>query len=724
MPSAAVAQFLSRLGVLRKTGANWLAKCPAHADDKPSLSITEGADGRVLMHCHAGCTPDAIIAALGVKPAALFASAEAPTVTAQFFDYLDADGALRYQVCRFPPKEFRQRRPDGLGGWVWKMAGIKRLPYRLPELRNQAMVIIVEGEKDANALWSLGMPATTNCGGAGKWGASETKALVAAGVSRVVILPDHDAPGEKHAEDVAHKVKAAGLAVNIIPLPDLPPHGDVSDWLRAGHTADDLRTLIAAMPYVLPKLAAPIVLPEPSNAQDGPSYHEHYDVGAAEAFRDRYGAIVRYDHQTESWVIWKEHHWEPDADEAIRRLAVKHVRAWQREATDLKSDTVRAATLIFTMKLEKRSAIENFLFEAKSMNPINTDGLGWDLNPWQLGCANGVVDLQSGSVASGQPADMLTEQVGTSYDADATCPRWMQFLEEVFDNDPAIIHYVHLALGYSLTGDMREQCFFLAVGTGSNGKSVFLETLEYVLGTYGHRAPMRVFVSGAEDEKFHFADFRGRRLIFAAETKPGGRMNEHVLKNLTGGESLRVERKYGDPFTIKPQAKIWLGVNHHPKVMDDSYGFWRRVRIIPFTRTFSGSTDDRNLGATLKAEAAGILAWMVRGCLLWQRHGLDAPPGVVLATDAYQQSEDPLTEFFEQCTEVEKEAKTSFPMLYAAYSAWAKGQGFKEKEILSVRAVGLNLQKRPFERSKVYGSTVYKGLKLIKPATDLFHNGN
>lgn len=706
-----------------------MARCPAHEDTKPSLSVTQGADGRVLMHCHAGCSSDAIIAAIGVKRAALFEDERvipAMTGAPQLYDYLDADGILKYQVCRFPPKDFRQRRPDGHGGWIWKMAGVKRLPYRLPELRGQALVIVVEGEKDANTLWAFGVPATSNCGGAGKWGVAETKALVEAGVTRIVILPDNDGPGESHAKIVAQRAKAAGLAASIIPLPNLTPHGDVSDWLKAGHTVDELKALIAATPYVVPTQKNPTTptplpqTPPPIVDDTLTKYHEHYDVGAAEAFRDRYGDLVRFDHQAESWVMWKDHYWQVDANEAIRRLAVDHVRKWQRESANLPVANERADAMQFTAKLERRSAIENFLHEAKSMTPIATDGALWDLDPWRIGCGNGVVDLRTGELAPGQPTDMITEQVGATYNPDATCPRWQRFLEEVFDNDPTIIHYVHLALGYSLTGDMREQCFFLAVGSGSNGKSVFLETLEHVLGTYGHRAPMRVFVSGAEDEKFHFADFRGRRLIFAAETKPGGRMNEHVLKNLTGGESLRVERKYGDPFTIKPQAKIWLGVNHHPKVVDDSFGFWRRVRIITFPRTFTGSTDDRNLGATLRAEASGILAWLVRGCLLWQRHGLIAPTGVTIATDAYQASEDPLAEFFETCCCPDKYSKVSFPMIYKAYKEWAKDQGFKENELLSVRSVGLNLKKRPFECRKVSGATVYVGLKLIKPATDLF----
>lgn len=725
MPSDAVVHILSKIGSVKKTGEGWLGHCPAHEDSKKSLSISQGMDGRVLLKCFAGCETDAVIAALGMRTTALFDAPNAPArsngkAEPIIYNYLDADGTLQYQVCRYPPKEFRQRRPDGDGGWIWKMTGVKRLPYRLPELKGQSLVLIVEGEKDANALWARGFAATTNCGGAGKWGAAESKALAAAGVQRVVILPDNDNPGQKHAELVAAKMKTVGIAASVIALPNLSPHGDVSDWFTAQHTADELRATILATPYVLPKSseAAHYDAP-PVSSESEPDYHEHYDVGASDAFRDRFGRLVCYDHQHGSWLIWQGHHWQPDAAEAIHWLARQHVRCWQEEAV-ARHGSKRQAEILFTVKLEQRRAIENFLHIAQRDPSMSTDGTRWDLDPWLLGCPNGVIDLRTGELHDGQQTDMITQQVGVPFDAAAECPRWELFLEEVFDGDASVIDYVHRALGYGLTGDLREQCFFLAVGSGSNGKSVFLDTLESVFGTYGHRAPMRVFVSGADDEKFHFADFQGRRLILAAETKPGGRMNEHVLKNLTGGETLRVERKYGHPYTIKPQAKIWLGVNHEPRVVDDSYGFWRRVRKIQFPRTFSGSADDRMLAQTLRAEAAGILAWMVRGCEKWQDLGLVAPPSVVLATDTYQQAEDPLAEFFEQRIVVEWDALTSFARAFHAVSEWQKALGCQKHDLISAKTFAANLKKRGFERVKHNGSPFYRGFTILKLSDEMF----
>jgi putative DNA primase/helicase len=254
----------------------------------------------------------------------------------------------------------------------------------------------------------------------------------------------------------------------------------------------------------------------------------------------------------------------------------------------------------------------------------------------------------------------------------------------------------------------------MAVGTGANGKSIFLDTLEHVFSSYAHRAPMRLFAnSEGEADRFSLADLHGARIVFAAETKANTRMNEHVIKALTGGETLSGERKYAQPFTFRPTAKIWLGVNHNPTVSDDSFGFWRRVRLIPFNRTFSGDADDRELRDTLRQEAEGIFTWAINGCLRWQEQGLIAPDIVLQATKNYEMEEDPLTEFLQQNTKNEANAMVLFSALYAEYKIWAKEQGITVRSQISGKAMGANLKKRGYD--VVNGSPLrkYHGLSLL-----------
>src|SRR5215470_2564206 len=195
--------ILDRLRGIQRAGNGWLAFCPAHNDqNKRSLSVGVGDNGKTLLKCHASrCTPEQITAAVGFTIANLASTnGHHPSARREViaYDYRDERGELISQNVRFDPKDFRQRRPDGRGGWIWNMDGVRRVPYRLPELAEQPRVFVAEGEKDCDALWAIGIPATTNAAGAGKWSEEHTAALVAAAVSEVVILPDNDAPGEKH----------------------------------------------------------------------------------------------------------------------------------------------------------------------------------------------------------------------------------------------------------------------------------------------------------------------------------------------------------------------------------------------------------------------------------------------------------------------------------------------------------------------------------------------
>jgi hypothetical protein len=255
--------ILERLSGVLRTGSGWLAFCPAHNDqNKRSLSVGVADDGKTLLKCHAaGCTAEKITAAVGMSLADLAGTNghhRRRRVEVAAYDYRDERGFLLSQNVRFEPKDFLQRRPDGHGGWMWNMDGVRRVPYRLPELVEQQRVFIAEGEKDCNVLWALGFAATTNAAGAGKWRDEHTAALVAAAIPEVVVLPDNDAAGEKHAHAVAEHCHAAGLRVKILRLSGLPPKGDVSDWFAAGHTREELLALADDAPLFSPDAAADV----------------------------------------------------------------------------------------------------------------------------------------------------------------------------------------------------------------------------------------------------------------------------------------------------------------------------------------------------------------------------------------------------------------------------------------------------------------------------------
>lgn len=240
-------QIAQTLDGVRKVGSNWVGRCPSHDDRHASLSVGTGDDGRVLMKCYAGCSFGDIAAALGVEPKELFADEPGQREPDATYDYRDEQGRLLYQVVRLPGKKFRQRRPDG-DGWAWKLGDVRRVLYRLPGLLAadpEDPVYVVEGEKDADTLAARGFVATCNVGGADAWRKQYAEALKD---RDVVILPDNDDAGEKHAEKVARSLDGTSVRTRIVWLPGLNRREDVTDWFEGGHTADELKRLVSRAP--------------------------------------------------------------------------------------------------------------------------------------------------------------------------------------------------------------------------------------------------------------------------------------------------------------------------------------------------------------------------------------------------------------------------------------------------------------------------------------------
>ena len=262
MPEAPA--LLARLERVKPSGEGWSAQCPAHQDGHNSLTINVADDGRTLVHCHAGCAVDAILDAAHLERRDLFPNTgDATRHLVATYDYRTPDEQLSYQVVRYAPKDFRQRRPDGNGGWDWSTKGTAAQVYRRPELQGHPTAIIAEGEKDVDRLWALGLASTCNHGGAGNWRTTHTQQLVEAGVTEVVVIPDADAPGQSHAQAVARSCAEAGLTVQVVPLPDAH---DVAVYLDAGATKDDLAALIeSASRYTLAKTT-----PETAEVGDRP----------------------------------------------------------------------------------------------------------------------------------------------------------------------------------------------------------------------------------------------------------------------------------------------------------------------------------------------------------------------------------------------------------------------------------------------------------------------
>jgi len=432
------------------------------------------------------------------------------------------------------------------------------------------------------------------------------------------------------------------------------------------------------------------------------------DSGNAEHFASKYGDIVRFDHRRGRWLLWRTHRWCPDVDEEIRRLSKLSSRDRFKSASACEDLKERERIAKWAIQSESRSKLDALLALAKAETPIADGGENWDRDPLLLGTPNGVVELRTGELRPGRQDDRLTMSTDVPFDRTATCPRWERFVAEVFGEDDELIGFVRRAIGYSLTGTTEEQCLFLCYGTGANGKSTLVGTLTSLLGDYGWNMPFSTIEQHQRASiPNDMAALVGRRFVVASETNDGTRLNEARVKALTGCDPITARFLHAEYFTFRPVAKVWLSVNHKPVVLDDSHGFWRRIRLIPFQQTFAINP---SLGTELHAERPGILNWAVRGCLEWQQQGLQPPRIVSEATKEYASDSDPLAEFIDEFCIVWPDRRAGAADLYSHYKAWAHHRELTDRERLTSTMFGRKMSAR-FRRENSRSGRVYLGIE-------------
>lgn len=713
--SPQMSNVLSRLKDVVTRGSGWTALCPSHDDNRNSLSASLGDDGKVLLHCHAGCEFTSVVAALDLKPANLMPDKPAAKPASGFnivaeHDYRDSDSTLRYQVVRLDPKDFRQRKPDGSGGWTWKVRGLKPVPYRLPQLAHgpgDASVFIVEGEKDADRLGALGLLATTNSGGAGKW-PTDADYLGWFKDREVVVLPDNDDAGEKHGKSVAASLYGIASDVRIVRLPGLPLKGDVSDWLDAGGTVEELLEIVGHSPSWEP--CSDLVPVQPHAACEMElsvgKPEGQTELANSKRFVKRFGNDAKFVATWGKWLVWRGSRWEEDVSNVSTMQFAKLVA---QGVFDEARDCLNDGTIDFAKKTARLSGCRAMLNLAASDLAIKHDVL--DQSPLLLNCPNGTVDLRTGILHPHRREDFLTKQVRVPFNPDAKCPMWEQFIGEVFPS-PKLAAFAQRLVGYGLSGDVSEQVLPIFWGVGANGKSTLLTTIQWILQDYAGQAPASLLaVKKGDQHPTEVAGLYGKRFVVASETEGNCKLAEVLVKQLTGGDIISARRMREDFWTFNPTHKLVLCTNHRPRVSGTDHGIWRRLLLVPFTEVFDGPRKDPQLPAKLATEAEGILAWALRGCLEWQRDGLKPPEEVQAATQEYRSSEDVVGRFvMERCEVGSSSMSVKFSEFNAAFREWCEDSG---ERLPGQKTVAQWLTDNSFERHHS-GGVKYRGI-CLKP---------
>ncbi|MFB3778332.1 MAG: phage/plasmid primase, P4 family [Bryobacteraceae bacterium] len=444
-----------------------------------------------------------------------------------------------------------------------------------------------------------------------------------------------------------------------------------------------------------------------------PPVFEMNEVGNGLRFALLHGGTSRWCSDLNAWFHFDGKRWVRDNLCITDRKAFEVTRAMATEAAATTDADLAKRLLAWTNASKSNRAQKAIVDQAKKWLPVTPAEFDRDAN--LLNVQNGTLDLCTGILRPHAADDLLTMLAGTSYSTEARCPRFLQFLKEVFEPHPDVIDFVLRALGYSLCGDVTEQCLFEAYGTGANGKSTLLELVRHVAGDYAGCADsaallVRRYNSEPRDS---VAGLRGKRLVTIQEADEGARLAEGLVKWLTGGDKITARRLYENLVEFTPSWKIWWAVNHRPTVRGTDLAIWRRIRLIPFDVSFEGR-ENRQLGTQLRAEGEGILRLLVKRHLRWREEGLKVSTSVREATQAYRTDSDQVGRFLQECARVEPQAQGTARDVYLAYSDWCKDNG---EERLSHRALGLRLTERGIKRRRVRdnnGKPVVKyiGVKL------------
>jgi putative DNA primase/helicase len=303
--------------------------------------------------------------------------------------------------------------------------------------------------------------------------------------------------------------------------------------------------------------------------------------------------------------------------------------------------------------------------------------------------------------------DLITAVLPVCFDPAATCPVWEAFLERVLP-DPEVRIYVQRASGYSLTGDVSEQCLFFLYGKGANGKSTFLNTILALLGELAHQASPELLVAKREMIRDDVAALAGKRFVATIETDEGRALAEALMKTLTGGDKVTARFLYKNSFSFDPTFKIWLAANHKPVVRNNDHGVWRRIKLVPFTEQISHEEKDPNLGKKLLAELPGILNWCLTGLRLWLQDGLQEPASIREGTEEYRSESDQLGQFVSESCVLFPSARSKPAQLYQKYVEWCETRREKPKSMIAFgRAL---IEGNPVTKTTIRGDIMYLGI--------------
>jgi len=434
------------------------------------------------------------------------------------------------------------------------------------------------------------------------------------------------------------------------------------------------------------------------------------DMGNSERMASRYGPLIRFCRPWKKWLVWSGQRWDQDETGRIEVMAKSTMRAVYEEAAGAGDSAEREMYAKWAVKCESAQRITSMLRLVWSEPRIPILPAVLDRDPWLFNCPNGTIDLRKGEMRPHDRSDLITRMSPVEFDPLATCPVWDEFLRRIFAGDLELISYIQRLCGLALTGDVSNQILPIFWGEGGNGKSTLIGALLDIMGPdYAIVAPPGLlFAKHSESHPTDKASLFGMRLVVDLESAEGARLNEALVKQLTGSDRISARRMREDFWTFQPTHKLVLCTNNQPAVGETKSAIWRRLKLIPFTVEIPEAEQRQELPTLLKAEYPGILAWAVRGCAAMAKEGLQTPKVIQDATLEYRAEEDVIGRFIEDECIIGVNYRIKASKLYGAFRKSMQESG---NSLMTQTAFGRTMRKRGFEKHESHGMW-YLGIDL------------
>ncbi|MFC9620247.1 phage/plasmid primase, P4 family [Streptomyces sp. NPDC056930] len=585
------------------------------------------------------------------------------------------------------------------------------------------VILVTEGPGDGLTAVSVGYDVVM-VRGAALVSSPELLAELAAGLkgSQVIACGDVDSAGQGFNQALADGLKPYGIPVYALPIPKLGPKTDLTEWRESAPMAFALalhKAVKAAKPVAKPEEAQREAVSEELAEATGADIVSR-DQGN-EAARILAGLLERYG-DTDAMNAHALVAWSDGRIKFAPGLGfyVWNGRTWSRSEVKVRQEIHRmGAALVLAGKVKEArgftmtTRINDLMTELRSVPTVYVEASDFDNRPDLLSFRNGTVNLRTGQLRPHNKADMLTYCLDIDYDPGAQCPRWDQFITEIFPDNPDLIPYIQRLVGYGISGYTDEQCFAVFWGKGANGKSVLTDTLSSVFRTISKTTPFATFEEKANGGiPNDIAALRGSRLVMASEGESGKPMSEAVLKRVTGKDMIAARFLRQEFFEFKPSFLLMLATNHKPKFRGQDEGLWRRVKMIPFTRYFAPHERDYSLDKKLEAEAKGIAAWAVRGAVQWFAEGLQDPSSISAATKEYKETSDALAGFFPGTLVADDAARMDGSEAFNSYLDWCEAENLPAKERWTRRAFYGAMEERGITRTRTAKGMALVGVRL------------